>query len=294
MKAPTLTSRALTPPVVKRRTRAQGFAPQPPKLDGLARKAAWAGALAGALLALLFLLPAAWLAQVVADASRGQVLLAEPRGTLWRGSAELLLSGGSGSRDRMRLPGRLHWTLSPQWRSPGLDLSLRADCCTADTAQLMLRRVAGSWQLQVADSASPSVWPTALLAGLGTPWNTLQPSGTLQLMSRGLQARWVDGRWHISGQAELELRDFASGLSTLRPLGSYRLRINGGEPVRFSLETIQGGLRLAGSGRWSGTRLSFAGQASAEPGLETVLDNFLNVVGRRDGPRSIITLGPAS
>lgn len=291
MKAPVLTS-----PAGNRRPRsgAQRFAPQPVKLDGLARKAAWAGALAGALLAMLFMLPAAWLAKGVADVSRGQVLLAEPRGTLWRGSAELLLSGGSGSRDRMRLPGRLHWTLSPQWLSPSLALTLRADCCTPEPVQLRLSRSASNWQVQVVDSRSPSVWPTALLAGLGTPWNTLQPSGILQLMPRGLQAVWADGRWQISGQAELEVRDFASGLSTLRPLGSYRLRINGGEPVRFSLETIEGGLRLTGSGQGSGTRISFAGQASAGPGLETVLENFLNVVGHRDGPRSIITLGPAS
>lgn len=260
----------------------------------MALASAWAGALAGALLALAFFLPAAWLAQGVAQVSGGHVLLAEPRGTLWRGSAELLLSGGSGSRDRMRLPGRLHWTLSPQWLNPGLDLSLHAECCTPGPMQLMLRRAAGGWQVQAADGANPSVWPTALLAGLGTPWNTLQPSGTLQLKPRGLSARWAEGRWQISGQAELELHDFASGLSTLQPLGSYRLRISGGEPVQFLLETIEGGLRLTGSGQWSGTQLRFGGEASAEPGLETALNNFLNVVGHRDGPRSIITLGNAS
>lgn len=271
---------------------AQGFVRWQPEV--WARAGAWVGALAGALLAALFFMPAAWLAQGVAEASRGQVLLAAPRGTLWRGSAEVLLSGGSGSRDRMRLPGRLHWTLSPQWLSAGLDLKLRADCCTPEPLQFMLRRASGAWQVQVADSASPSVWPTALLAGLGMPWNTLQPTGALQLVTRQLQARWAEERWQISGQAELELRQFASGLSTLRPLGSYRLRLTGGEPVQLSLDTLEGGLRLAGSGQWSGARLRFSGEARAEPGLETALDNFLNVVGRRDGPRSIITLGPAS
>lgn len=271
---------------------AQRFArPQP---EAWARAGAWTGALGGALLAALFFLPAAWLAQGVAEASRGQVLMSEPRGTFWSGSAEVLFSGGSGSRDRMRLPGRLHWSLSPQWLSAGLDLKLRADCCTPEPLQFMLRRAAGAWQLQVADTASPSVWPTALLAGLGTPWNTLQPTGTLRLAPQQLKVRWAGGRWQISGRAELELRQFASGLSTLRPLGSYRLRLTGGEPVQLSLDTIEGGLRLSGSGQWSGSRLRFAGEARAEPGLEAALDNFLNVVGRRDGPRSIITLGSAS
>lgn len=268
-------------------------APRPRQLNALARAGAWAGLLVGALLALVFLAPAAWLARGVAQASRGQVILAEPRGTLWQGSAELLLSGGSGSQDLMRLPERLHWTLSPQWSSIGLDLKLRADCCTPVPLEFMLRRAAPGWQLQLADGASPSVWPTALLAGLGTPWNTLQPSGSLHLAPRQLQARWTHGQWQLSGQAVLELRQFTSGLSTLQPLGSYRLRVQGGSPVQLALDTLEGGLRLSGSGQWSGTRLRFVGEASAEAGLEPVLDNFLNVVGRRNGPRSIITLGPA-
>ncbi len=286
-------------------------------LNNWARTAAWTGGLTGALLAGIFWAPASWLARGLADASRGHVQLAEVRGTLWRGSAELLLSGGSGSRDRLRLPGRVHWALSPQWlqgmdwlqKGPGLGLQLRADCCTPEPLVFSLGRGASGWQLELADSpqssnpsipsklsklSNTSMWPTALLAGLGTPWNTLQPSGTLRLSTRQLGLRWAGGQWQLSGQADVELQQFASGLSTLRPLGSYRLRMDGGQPVQLTLSTLEGALRLQGAGQWSGTRLRFSGQAEAEPGREAALDNFLNVVGRRDGPRSIITLGPAS
>ncbi len=279
--------------------------------DSLARAAAWAGGLTGALLAGLLWAPASWLARGLADASQGHVQLTEARGTLWRGSAELLLSGGSGSRDRMRLPGRVHWTLGPQWlqgvkwpqKGPGLGLQLRADCCTPEPLAFSLGRGPSGWQIELADSAQPSdaskasshsTWPTALLAGLGTPWNTLQPSGTLRLSTRQLALRWADGQWRLSGRADLVLQQLASDLSTLRPLGSYRLRLDGGQPVQLTLATLEGGLRLSGAGQWSGTRLRFDGLAEAELGREATLDNFLNVVGRRDGPRSIITLGPAS
>ena len=85
---------------------------------------AWLGALLGLGLALLVWAPARWLAWGVAQASQGQVQWLNPRGTVWQGSAQLLLSGGAGSRQPQALPGRLHWSLSPTWT--GLRLGWRA------------------------------------------------------------------------------------------------------------------------------------------------------------------------
>jgi general secretion pathway protein N len=42
----------------------------------------------------------------------------------------------------------------------------------------------GGGKIQVSDSQTQ--WPAALLAGLGTPWNTLQLDGALLLSTRGL------------------------------------------------------------------------------------------------------------
>ena len=50
-------------------------------------------------------------------------------------------------------------------------------------------------------------------------------------------------------------------------------------------------LLLQGRGQWVGGRLRFAGDAQAAPGSELALTNLLNIVGRRDGPRSVITIG---
>jgi general secretion pathway protein N len=50
-------------------------------------------------------------------------------------------------------------------------------------------------------------------------------------------------------------------------------------------------LLLSGSGQWNGSRWRFNGEASAAPGFEAALSNFLDILGRRVGPRSIITLG---
>lgn len=265
--------------------RTTGHAPQGSAL----RLAAWGwcGALVGALLALILFAPARWLASAVQDNTGQRIVLAEPRGTVWQGSARLLLTGGAGSQDRAALPGRVQWTLHPGLS--GLRLSLLAQCCTAEALQLHATPLPGGLRLVLADAQSQ--WPASLLAGLGTPWNTLQPSGQLRLQSQGLSAQWNAGRLQVAGSAVLEARDVSSRLSTLRPMGSYRLTLRGGSTVGLTLETLEGSLQLTGSGQWVGSRLRFSGEARAAPEREAALANFLNIIGRRNGARSIITLG---
>ena len=63
------------------------------------------------------------------------------------------------------------------------------------------------------------------------------------------------------------------------------------ERLPTALATIEGRLQLQGSGRWVGSRLRFEGEASAAPEHEAALSNLLNIIGRRSGARSIITVG---
>ena len=265
-------------------------------------KAPWGWALTGALVGLLGALtvfaPASWAAAALARASEGRVQLLEPRGTVWNGSAQVHLTGGAGSRDAMSLPSRLAWTLRPSLGTvssgwPGLSLHLQADCCTRAPLGLALGWHPGGAELAVADApdALASQWPAGLLAGLGTPWNTLDLEGRLQLQTQGLRLRWETGRLQVAGRAELSLLEASSRLATLRPLGSYRLRLEGGATPGLQLDTLEGALQLQGSGQWVGERLRFSGEASAQPGREAALDNLLNIIGRRAGARALITLG---
>lgn len=254
------------------------------------RHAAW-GALLGLGLALTVWAPARWLAWGVHAASQGQVQWLNPRGTLWQGSAQLVLSGGTGSLDPQALPGRLHWTLAPTWR--GVRLGWRADCCMAQAGQLQASLGWNTLQLQVGDHNS--VWPAALLTGLGAPWNTLQAEGQLQLNTRQVQLHWAQGRLQMQGQLQLEVRDLSSRLSPVKPMGSYRIDLSGtpeGTPTpSLLLSTLQGPLILSGQGQWVGARLRFTGEASAQEGHEAAFDNLLNILGRRQGVRSLLSLG---
>lgn len=248
---------------------------------------AWGGALIGGLITALLFAPAAWLADAVSNATGQQLQLTEPRGTVWQGSAQLVLTGGIGSQDSTALPGRVQWRLRPALN--GLTLALMTDCCTPDALRLAIRPRIGGLRIDLADGRSQ--WPAQLLAGLGTPWNTLQPEGRLDLSSQSLSAEWQAGRLQLSGGAVLEALGVSSRLSTLRPMGSYRLRLQGGPAIGLTLETIEGSLQLSGSGQWVGSRLRFTGEASATPEREAALSNFLNIIGKRDGLRSVITLG---
>ena len=147
----------------------------------------------------------------------------------------------------------------------------------------------GGAQINVGDGQSQ--WPATLLTGLGTPWNTIQPAGELALSTQGLKAQWVAGRMNLQGRADITARNLSSRLSTLQPMGSYRVQVSGGEAVGIDLSTLEGGLRLSGSGQWVGSRLRFRGEATAAPGLEAQLVNLLNIIGRRQGDKAIISLG---
>ena len=301
----------------------------------------WAivGGLLGALLALLVYLPAAWVARSVAQATGGQLLLADAKGSLWRGSAVLVLTGGEGARDASALPGRLHWRLGfsgsagaqPEgaanaasgdgvapssvgsFSAPALALRLRHACCI--NGELLARVVPGLSRLRVelqpassasaaAGAVSPALpalpalsvgqWPASLLSGLGTPWNTLQPRGTLQLATRGVTLELIQGRWVFAGRAEISLNGMSSRVSTLDELGNYKIELQGdsrGQAATVQLSTRSGALQLNGSGQWAASRLRFTGQASAAPGSEAALNNLLNIIGRRQGALSLITIG---
>jgi len=254
------------------------------------RHALW-GALLGLLVATWVWAPARWLAWGVAQASQGRVQLLDPRNGLWTGSAQLVLSGGSGSRDAQALPGRLRWRIQPTWS--GLQLLLRAECCMTQTASVELKPGLSSLQVSVSDHLSQ--WPAALLTGLGAPWNTLQAEGQLQWRTEGLQLHWSEGRMQMKGQVELQVQQLSSRLSTLKPMGSYLIHLNGRPEgtatPELLLSTLQGPLLLSGQGQWVGARLRFTGEASAQEGHEAALSNLLNIVGRRQGPRSLLSLG---
>ena len=252
---------------------------------------AWWAAALGGLMALLAHAPARWLAEPLQQATNGRVELSAPQGTLWNGQAWLTLTGGENSHDRVTLPSPVAWTV--RWPT---ELTLQAACCLPQPLTLRWQPGWTSQTMQI--PAHQSQWPASLLMGLGAPWNTLQLHAQLAMNTPGLVWQWHAGRApHLQGSATLDVLDASSRLSTVRPLGSYRLRAQWPDAQATSTEptvqlsTLSGSLLLDGQGQWLGGRLRLQGEATAAPGREDALNNLMNLLGRRVNGRTQIKIG---
>ncbi|MDM7949156.1 type II secretion system protein N [Hydrogenophaga sp.] len=259
-----------------------------------ARRMAWLGAGLGLLVALLVFAPARWLADGIGSATNGQLQFVNARGTVWQGRADVLFTGGEGSRTLTGLPQGVAWRLRPTLAGamPAMNVALSAPCCTPAPLDFTVVPRWGGMALSLASFTSR--WPAELLSGLGTPWNTLRMEGQLALQSSGLTLRVDRGRANLQGVLTVDALDIASRLSTLRPLGSYRMELRAapdGHTATLNLNTLSGDLLLQGSGQWVGGRLRFRGEAEAAPGREVALTNLLNIMGKRQGTRSVFSIG---
>lgn len=258
------------------------------------------GAVCGGVLGAVAFAPASWVADLLSNATGGRLVLADAQGTIWTGSAVSVLTGGPGSRDARSLPGRLAWEMRPHI-SGGLGVSIaftHPGCLNGSpriVANLGLGRI--NAHIETTPGGEPGLvgtWPAAWLSGLGTPWNTLDLGGAVRMTAQNFGLEWVQGRIRVSGQTELAMRNVSSRVTTLDQLGSYRLDIDGQSgngSATLNLLTEDGALQLNGSGTWGPAGLHFQGEARARETERGALDNLLNIIGRRAGDRSIISIG---
>lgn len=238
-------------------------------------------------LTVLVFCPASWMALLLEKQTAGRLTLGDPQGSLWRGSA--FIGGAAGNNEPVTalLPGRFSWQLSLLVLVGRVDLTLENPAALTSAVH-----VTGSWN---AWKVSPAVLtlPAERLAGLGAPLNTVQPSGVMQLSWGPLELARNGPQVDVAGSTTLDLRDVASRMSPVRPLGSYTVQMNWqGSQAALQLKTRRGPLLLSGTGSLTNGRLQFSGKAEAEAGQEDKLSNLLNLLGRRrrDGDRDVIAL----
>ncbi len=264
---------------------------------------AWMGAGLGLTLAFITQAPAHWLTHAIEQASGERVLLPDAQGTVWNGSAQWVLNEGplntaatsnlARPASTTALPTRVTWQLGPRIDLANLRLALSAHiasaCCTSQPVRVDVSPLWRGVRVQVHNHTSS--WPASWLVGLGAPWNTVQPEGQMQLHTTQLQWTQQAGQEQLQGQAELQMQQLSTRLSTLRPLGSYRVRVQGGDTMVITLDTLEGSLQLTGSGQLLNGRIRFTGEASAAPDAEAALSNLLNILGQRQGAKSILKMG---
>lgn len=196
-----------------------------PGIRRLAAAVPWAvaGGLATAL-TLVALAPAAWIAPQVARATGAHVNLVDPEGSLWHGSGTLMLAPGADQSAATLLPGRVQWTTRFWPLLTGrVQMHMRQTDAMPDAVTLD-----ATWRGAVLSAGSMAV-PASLLAGLGTPFNTLDLQGDVRL-------GWTDWRMignNAFGQLTVTIDSMSSRVSRVKPLGSYRavLQAKGRTPI---------------------------------------------------------------
>lgn len=232
--------------------------------------------------------PASFADVALNKATAGRLRLADTAGNLWRGKGKLVFADVAAEPSAhtiygVMLPGDFEWKIAGLPLLIGkLDAELSGVGITP-----AIKLTGGLSELKI--SASRLVLPTVDLSRMGSPWNTFRPQAALDVQWDNMRLR--QGRFE--GKAAIELKDIASALTPVRPLGSYRVDIVGsGSSADVKLLTTQGPLNLSGSGVWTasqGLRLSI--EALADEVAKSRLQTLLSLLGRRDGEKTIIRIG---
>ena len=224
-------------------------------------------------------MPASFVASQVNALLPSHVAIDQATGNMWTGEARVRVAPGG---NEVVLE-RVRWRLKPQRLANGqiaFDTSVSSG---GVEAQMEIARDGSRWHIQGLEmqgdaSAFASIFPI-----LG-PYRF---SGPVRATSAALDG---DGLY-IWGDVRLEWRDAVTGLSEVRPLGTYRADWHSdGGTGQLTVATLSGALRVDGTGTTIvPSRVVFSGEARAEASTAAALEPLLDLIGPRkpNGARAI-------
>jgi general secretion pathway protein N len=223
-------------------------------------------------------LPVNYLTGAVERLTGHRLRLDSATGTIWSGQAVLTLVPSHQAHDARRLPGVFSWQVHPlsMWRG---DLEIEWHNQTVLDHPLLT--VLGVNRIRV--SSGQATVPAEILAGLGAPWNTVGPGGTLALSWGAFDST---NRTTQPGAMTLRWTGASSRLTPVSPLGDYQLQASGWSAgARIGLETLSGPMEVQGNGTITASgELRFSGRAHARDNTDERTTNQVNSVISLFGP----------
>jgi len=221
------------------------------------------------LLALNF--PISWASPVISSKTNCKVNLESPQGTIWSGNTSISLGNhlNGTCSDSAFMTERISWSTS---------CNLLKISCEINLSSAMLSKP-GRILISPSEysiSSNELTLPAKILQDLGVPWNTIKPEGQLTLL-------WGDltlSNKNYNGSVSLIFSDASSQLSSVRPLGDYRVNINSLNTRSFEVNTLKGALDIRGKGSMTGHGIEFTGEAIAKPEYKDALTGLLSVIGK--------------
>jgi hypothetical protein len=226
-------------------------------------------AIFGLVFYLLFLIvemPASWFAWGLNHFTHGSVHLDPISGSLWRGTGRLAYYYPPTVPHDL---GNTEWHVNPLWLFAGrvqMNWLSSAQDTRLDTT---IRLSSGKIELHDTEAT----FPAQSMAGVYPAVALISPQGQVRLHINKLTLN-QDG---VTGDSDIQWHNAGSSLTTVQPLGDYRLEIVGtGKTANLKLSTLRGALELTGQGQWQAMtgRIQFNGYAAPHertPELESLL-----------------------
>ncbi|RKW38412.1 MAG: type II secretion system protein N [Lautropia sp.] len=249
-----------------------------------------------ALVTALVLAPASMADWGLKVATHGRVRLADASGSIWHGQGKVVLVDVAALAARERdkpdavlplpgvlVPGTIRWDIQV------LPLLIgRVQVLARHDSMAQPVEISGTFA-RPRFSAGSIRLPNVSLSRLGSPWSTVQPTASLALSWEPFEI--VNGK--ANGVASIELRDVASALTPVRPLGAYRLDIDGRQAdTMLNMSSIEGPLRLSGEGVFNPSHgLRFTAWAEVDESERLKLAPLVRLLGRQEGTRTMIKIG---
>jgi general secretion pathway protein N len=227
------------------------------------------------LLFLVIQMPASWFAWGLNYYTHSTIISLDPlSGSLWHGKGQLVIYYPQTVPHDF---GQIEWSISPFWLLTGrVQLTLQTNMPDRQI-KTTLGIAKGSLSIKDTDAA----FPATFVSQLYPPATLIGPQGQFRLHIMDL----VFSQQNLEGNATLGWLDAGSSLSNVRPLGDYRLDINGvGKTANLKLSTAHGALELTGQGQWQlqNGQLLLNGTATPRE-RSTELEPLLKLLGSDQG-----------
>lgn len=226
------------------------------------------------LLFLIIQMPASWFAWGLNQYSHGAVRLDPLGGSLWGGNGRLVIYYPQTTPHDF---GKTEWNINPFWLLAGrVQLSLQANH-QDKRIRTTLSLARNSFMLKDTEAE----FPAAFVARLYTPLSLISPQGKVRIRT----AELLVAPEKMEGAAALEWLDAGSSLSSVQPLGDYRLDIAGAEKnANLKLTTLRGDLEFTGQGQWQPQTGQVQINGSALPRARAgELESLLRILGNDQG-----------
>ena len=226
-------------------------------------------------------MPASWFAWGLNRYTQGTVRLDPIAGSLWNGNGRLVIYYPQTTPHDF---GRAEWRINPLWLLTGrIQLSLQTSNQDRQI-KTTLGIARNSFTLKDTDIAVPATF----IAQLYAPLSLINPRGKVRINT----AELMFAPEKVEGTAVLEWLNAGSGLSSVQPLGDYRLEITGAEKnATLKLTTLRGDLEFTGQGQWQTKTGQVQFTGSALPRERTAeLEPLLKLFGedRGNGKRQLM------